>query len=266
MQFTQLLLAIRLKNMRFVILICLMGMCFDTNAQELFDSLLVHYSDQSTFPKRKEWRKQGGLNSYLNEELAKHDDEKTKQLAICAMVSNLYGFGWMDNDFLANKLEEVINNPQSDNIELIANRVHDEIAFSLVNKSIIEIVLPNAGGDSIQLSSLFSNYEYTIVDLWATWCKPCLVEMKNFNNLIGTYNVMVYSISFDDNISKIQKFQTKKPDYQWPIVFAGRNSTLWDYFRIRELPAYYLVDANGKVVSKVLRNKLQTEIIDLHGK
>lgn len=227
-------------KMKKIFVILFSMICLQTNCQPLYDSLKVLFSDPVVFSKRGDYRKQGGIKVYLEEQLNKIHDKEIRQTAICAMVSNLYGFMWLDNEYLFDKLQSVINAPVSEKVQLKANEVYDEITSSLINRRIRDLRLPDTNGDTIRVSDYFEQFDYTILDLWATWCKPCIEEMKKFNDLRDKYNIQFYSISFDDELEKVVRFVKKYDKFTWPIVFAGKDSHLWeDYFRIRFLPTYY---------------------------
>jgi hypothetical protein len=44
---------------------------------------------------------------------------------------------------------------------------------------------------------------------------------------------------------------------KWPIVFAGENHELWNYFEVRALPQYFIVDDDRKIIA--------TTVTDLEG-
>lgn len=225
--------------------------------QAKYDSLLKAFSDEVIFHKRSDLNKEGGIPSHLDHELGKIPDVEIRQMAICAMVDNLFGFVWMDSLYLKTKLKTVLENPASEEIKQLATRVSREINNTLINKRIRDISLPDSNDKLVSLYSLLKDYDYVVIDLWATWCAPCIGEMKNFNGYKNKYNIQFYSISFDDERSKVLKFTKKHDDYTWPIVFAGKTSELWEYFRIRFVPAYYILNKEGVVISRVFRYQLE---------
>ncbi len=57
--------------------------------------------------------------------------------------------------------------------------------------------------------------EYRIFNFWATWCKPCIVELQYFEKLRENYkgNLTVYLISFDfveELETKVKPFAQEK--------------------------------------------------------
>jgi thiol-disulfide isomerase/thioredoxin len=90
------------------------------------------------------------------------------------------------------------------------------------------------------------------INLWATWCGPCRVEMPSIQELYNGVDqnkiqFVMLSLDRDSDLPKIIKFVDKNkftfPVYQ-PIGFL---SPLFD---VSSIPTTFIVDKNGKVVSK----------------
>lgn len=88
--------------------------------------------------------------------------------------------------------------------------------------------------------------EVAVVNLWATWCPPCIAEMPSFQKLYYDYGDKVdfYFVSSEDS-EKLQSFLDKKnydlPVYQ-PLSIAPEK------LQSRSLPTSYVISRNGKIV------------------
>ena len=63
-----------------------------------------------------------------------------------------------------------------------------------------------------------------LVNFWATWCKPCVVEMPSMQksyNLINNKNFEILAISIDSNSKDITQFLDNKiqDHLKFPIFF-----------------------------------------------
>ncbi len=80
------------------------------------------------------------------------------------------------------------------------------------------------------------------IDLWATWCGPCLLEMPNFNKLKQQYKnnaeIVFLSISIDSERTKWKDYLQKvnAEGQQWII----NRADLSDYFVI-DIPRYIII-------------------------
>lgn len=103
--------------------------------------------------------------------------------------------------------------------------------------------LVNMQGDPVNLKTSIG--EVAIVNLWATWCPPCIAEMPSFQKLYNEYGDRVdfYFVSNEDE-EKIRRFLDKKgynlPVYQ-PLAVAPEK------LQSRSLPTTYVISRTGKI-------------------
>lgn len=95
----------------------------------------------------------------------------------------------------------------------------------------------------------------TLVDFWATWCKPCVKIMPEIQRLSDKYSgkgfrVMGISIDDqDDRIERIMKF-VEKHDIDYPVYSDAKDTPAWFKYRVKAVPAMFLVDRDGQVVAE----------------
>lgn len=111
----------------------------------------------------------------------------------------------------------------------------------------VDFVSVDLNGNQVALSSLKGKVIY--VDLWATWCGPCMEEMPYFEKLKLQYkdnpNVVFISLSIDDSDKPWKKsVEERKADgYQWLI-----NRSKLKAYNIVGIPRSLLIDKDFKMV------------------
>lgn len=94
--------------------------------------------------------------------------------------------------------------------------------------------------------------EILLLDFWATWCVPCVASMPHIDELrreLAGKPFEVISINAQGgNIKDIVEFQSRKVSMPWTNWRVHPDSE--DYFRIgiTELPTYFVLDENGRVL------------------
>lgn len=89
--------------------------------------------------------------------------------------------------------------------------------------------------------------KWVVLNVWATWCAPCIKEMPELQALSRSRDdVVVLGLAADgDNVTRLRQFaQALKVSY--PII-AG-NDRLMKEFKVQAYPTTLLFNAQGKLV------------------
>ena len=96
-----------------------------------------------------------------------------------------------------------------------------------------------------------------VLDFWATWCKPCIEVMQDLQRLYDKYSengLVVLGVSIDegkDRIKKIRKF-VDKVGVSYPIFSDARSTPAWHTFKVKAIPALFLIDRDRQIVAQWL--------------
>ncbi|MBK3519073.1 TlpA disulfide reductase family protein [Carboxylicivirga marina] len=116
-------------------------------------------------------------------------------------------------------------------------------------QTIPDFMLENLDGEWVSYSELKGD-EVTVVDFWASWCKPCMKAMPEIEKLFNNYHhkgLSVISINTDGprSISKVVPL-SKTLKLSYPII-SDINNELMNELNITALPTLLLVDNKGTV-------------------
>ncbi|RFN57956.1 TlpA disulfide reductase family protein [Marixanthomonas ophiurae] len=116
---------------------------------------------------------------------------------------------------------------------------------------------PTPEGETLALKDALG--KYTIIDFWASWCKPCRVENPNVVKVYEKYHdkgLNIISVSLDRKGQKDKWIKAIADDnMDWHHI---SNLQFWQdpiarAYNVRAIPATFLLDENGKIIDKNLR-------------
>jgi thiol-disulfide isomerase/thioredoxin len=92
-----------------------------------------------------------------------------------------------------------------------------------------------------------------LLNLWATWCQPCLKEMPSLAALqqrLGA-SLTVLALSEDRGGAEVVKPFAEKHGLDKLKLYLDSKSAAIKAFEARGLPSSFLIDAEGRVLGKV---------------
>ncbi|WP_019039333.1 TlpA disulfide reductase family protein [Psychroflexus tropicus] len=116
---------------------------------------------------------------------------------------------------------------------------------------------PNPDGDIISLDEAMG--KVTLIDFWASWCKPCRIENPNIVSIYNDYKdsgFNVIGVSLDKpNRKDAWEKAIADDNLEWNHVSNLKHwqEPIAQKYGVRAIPAAFLIDENGIIIGKDLR-------------
>ncbi len=118
-----------------------------------------------------------------------------------------------------------------------------------------------------KLSDYIGKNKVVLLDFWASWCAPCMNEVPNLKaayNKFKSKGFEIVSVSVDDETADWIK-AVKDNGMNWVQLWNGvddlENSAAFKY-SISAIPSTFLIDADGTIIGRNLRDKELEEALE----
>jgi peroxiredoxin len=140
------------------------------------------------------------------------------------------------------------NKTTSDNKEIPkAKNRNNELKLNL-NDTANEFTVEMINGEKINLSDLKG--KVILLNYWATWCAPCLMEFAEFPEKIlepfKDEDFILIAVSIGESKEKIEKKMDRMKKYGVDFnVGMDPKKEIWDKYATGAIPKSFLIDQNG---------------------
>ena len=146
---------------------------------------------------------------------------------------------------ITDAIEELISNSDFyEPVSLYAGIIGKAVSFETTD---IE-------GNSTTSEDLFSSNKITMVNIWASWCGPCireLPELQAISERLKEKNCGVIGLLYDgDEVEALETAKKLMTDngVSYPVILPPENVD--SLFPLEAFPTTYFVDSEGKIVSE----------------
>ncbi|MFD2568959.1 TlpA family protein disulfide reductase [Pseudotenacibaculum haliotis] len=117
-------------------------------------------------------------------------------------------------------------------------------------KALGEILL-NRNNEEVLFKDILEKYrgEKILIDVWASWCKDCIIGLPNLKKLQSENQNVQYVFLSLDRTSKswkrgVDRFQIKGDHY---FMKEGKKGALGEFLNLWWIPRYVVVDESGRI-------------------
>lgn len=100
----------------------------------------------------------------------------------------------------------------------------------------------------------------TYIDIWATYCKPCIADFKKLKELESKYRGQInfVSVIYKDSSERLKNW-IKNKNPEWTQLIGDVNDPFFENMKVSGVPRYILVDEQGYIISPSANNPRSIE-------
>ena len=158
-----------------------------------------------------------------------------------------------ENENIDDDYDKIMTLLASDRMKEKLTLRYKSAMFTTAGTASVDFNYENFDGGSISLEDLRGKLLY--IDVWATWCGPCIKEMPALKELVKEYankDIEFVSISIDskNDYEKWRKMVPEKNVGGIQLYDAeGLNSDFMKAFSVSLIPRFMMIDSEGKIIT-----------------
>lgn len=134
-----------------------------------------------------------------------------------------------------------------------ANNLYAALSKIKIGQQYIDIQLIDLKNNSYKLSYLKNKSEYTLLDLWAPWCGPCIKKSKLLMENYSKFSNNTQIIGVVGGINEAKKAEKAIDRFKYPwknyLEISDKNK-IWEKYGISNSGgAQFLINKEGKILA-----------------
>jgi peroxiredoxin len=112
--------------------------------------------------------------------------------------------------------------------------------------------LPDLEGKKVSLTDFKG--KVVLLNIWATWCAPCVAEMPSMEKLyqeLKGEDFLLLAISVDESGAEAVKPFVEKHRLGFPVLL-DTNGEIKNLYQATGIPESFIIDKNGIIVEKII--------------
>jgi len=142
-------------------------------------------------------------------------------------------------------------------LEIIKNEKYKEIIIEAYNELRTKRGQPSEDFKFINSEGKYNSLKdfrgkYLYIDIWATWCRPCIKEIPNIEKLKEEFGstISIISIAFRDDKERWKEMIESKNMKGIQLFASDNNADFFHFYDVWNggLPRFILLDKEGKII------------------
>ena len=121
-----------------------------------------------------------------------------------------------------------------------------------ISAQLPNVKLRDLNGNTVQTSAISNDGKPVIISFWATWCKPCLRELKAIHEVYPDWQDETGVKMIIVSIDQAQDAHRVKPmvdGFGWEYeVLLDPNGDFKRAMNVQNVPHVFVLDGNGQIV------------------
>ncbi len=155
--------------------------------------------------------------------------------------------------------EEVTTEEETTEEAVVEETEISKVSFGTFTATTIE-------GEEVT-ESIFADYDLTMVNIWATWCSPCVNEMEELQEVYAglAENVNMISICYDGESSTETAQEIFDGNGVEFIAIIPNDEIMTNVFStIRCFPTTMFVDSEGNIIGDYLEGAPSSDVVAVY--
>ena len=115
-----------------------------------------------------------------------------------------------------------------------------------------DFTLPDLNGKMVSLADYRS--QVVLLNIWATWCAPCVAEMPSMEKLhqeLKDEKFVILAVSIDKSGADVVRPFMKKHKLNFPALIDSAG-TLNNLYRTTGVPESFIIDKQGRILEEII--------------
>ena len=146
---------------------------------------------------------------------------------------------------------------------VLANHESNEVYDGTINSfrwlkkpiSVNHVTVKDEHGEKVGISKF--NGKIVLLNLWASWCKPCIAELPSLDRLqnrMDSSDFVVLAVSIDEDINEAKKIFSGKLQVKSLDFYRESAELLGQDFPVDVIPTSIIIDREGQAMGLLRSN------------